>query len=57
VGEVHIELQRAVANSSLEKRVPGRRNPVRMRLRRVDPDAFLLRSRGFHWINEVPLNR
>jgi uncharacterized membrane protein YphA (DoxX/SURF4 family) len=26
-------------------------------LRRVDPDAFLLRRRGFHWIQEFPFNR
>ena len=27
------------------------------RLRKVDDSAFLLRSRGFHWINEFPFNR
>ena len=26
-------------------------------LHRADMDAFLLRSRGFHWVNEVPFNR
>ena len=26
-------------------------------LRRVDPGAHLLTSRGFHWINEYPVNR
>jgi hypothetical protein len=26
-------------------------------LRRVDPSAFLLASRGFHWINELRFNR
>jgi hypothetical protein len=26
-------------------------------LRRIDSSKFLLLSRGFHWINEVPLNR
>ena len=28
-----------------------------VRLRKVDPSEFLLASRGFHWINEVPFNR
>jgi hypothetical protein len=28
-----------------------------LRLRRIDSSKFLLLSRGFHWINEVPLNR
>ena len=28
-----------------------------MRLRRVDPQKFLLMNRGFHWINERPFNR
>jgi hypothetical protein len=28
-----------------------------IRLRRIDPGKFLLLSRGFHWINETPLNR
>lgn len=31
--------------------------PVAMRLRKIDASSFLLMSRGFHWINEVPLNR
>lgn len=30
---------------------------VAMRLRKIDRSSFLLMSRGFHWINEVPLNR
>lgn len=29
----------------------------RATLRRVDEGAFLLVDRGFHWINEEPLNR
>jgi uncharacterized membrane protein YphA (DoxX/SURF4 family) len=32
-------------------------DPVNIQLRRVDADAFLLRSRGFHWVSEVPFNR
>jgi hypothetical protein len=31
--------------------------PVTLRLRKLDPAKFLLLSRGFHWINERPLNR
>jgi hypothetical protein len=30
---------------------------VSVKLRRVDVSKFLLRSRGFHWINERPFNR
>jgi uncharacterized membrane protein YphA (DoxX/SURF4 family) len=28
-----------------------------MRLRKVDPNKFLLVNRGFHWINELPFNK
>ena len=28
-----------------------------IRLRQIDASKFLLRSRSFHWINEMPLNR
>jgi len=28
-----------------------------IRLRKIDASKFLLMSRGFHWINEMPLNR
>ncbi len=31
--------------------------PITLRLRKLDPAKFLLLSRGFHWINERPLNR
>jgi len=31
--------------------------PSTIRLAKVDPARFLLKSRGFHWINELPLNR
>ncbi|MBI4854182.1 MAG: hypothetical protein HY819_20485 [Acidobacteria bacterium] len=31
--------------------------PVRIKLQRLDEKKFLLNSRGFHWINEYPLNR
>jgi hypothetical protein len=30
---------------------------VTIRLRRIDSGKFLLLSRGFHWINETPLNK
>jgi uncharacterized membrane protein YphA (DoxX/SURF4 family) len=30
---------------------------VSISMKRVDPDAFRLVSRGFHWINEYPFNR
>ena len=30
---------------------------VAAKLERLDPSTFLLRSRGFHWINEMPFNR
>jgi hypothetical protein len=30
---------------------------VVLRLRARDPDDFLLRSRGFHWVSEYPFNR
>lgn len=30
---------------------------VAIRLQKVDENSFLLRSRGFHWVNEYPLNR
>lgn len=31
--------------------------PATVRLRRIDTSKLLLLSRGFHWINETPLNR
>jgi hypothetical protein len=31
--------------------------PTTIRLRRIDTSKLLLLSRGFHWINEMPLNR
>jgi hypothetical protein len=27
------------------------------RMSKVDPSRFLLVSRGFHWVSEVPFNR
>ncbi len=40
---------------ALEGTVNGK--PIRGRYRRMDDSRFLLISRGFHWINERPLNR
>jgi uncharacterized membrane protein YphA (DoxX/SURF4 family) len=41
--------------------VPGKgkveKQQVRVRLRHMPEEGFLLNSRGFHWINEVPYNR
>ena len=34
-----------------------RGHDLRMELTRRDPEHYLLVRRGFHWINEVPLNR
>lgn len=42
----HVELKGSLNNS-----------PVTIRLRRIDTSKFLLLSRGFHWINEMPFNR
>jgi uncharacterized membrane protein YphA (DoxX/SURF4 family) len=42
----HLDLEGIVAGDSLS-----------MRLRKIDTSKFLLVSRGFHWINEMPLNR
>ncbi|HEY4304965.1 MAG TPA: hypothetical protein VGM82_10890 [Gemmatimonadaceae bacterium] len=30
---------------------------IHLALSRRDPDSFLLRRRGFHWVSEVPFNR
>jgi hypothetical protein len=30
---------------------------IRATARRAEPSKFLLTSRGFHWVNEYPLNR
>jgi len=34
-----------------------KKDSVRVKLRRLDPNKFKLVSRGFHWVNEYPLNR
>ena len=33
------------------------KQPVTIKLQKIDESKFLLPSRGFHWINEYPLNR
>lgn len=30
---------------------------IAIRLRRVDESQYLLRTRGFHWVQEYPFNR
>src|SRR5438128_971219 len=40
---------------TLDGQLDGKR--VQARLRRVQAPSFLLTTRGFHWINEVPFNR
>ena len=42
----HLDLDGTVAGERLS-----------MHLRKIDTTKFLLLSRGFHWINEMPLNR
>ena len=42
----HIVLRGSLAGDALE-----------VNLRRLGPTNFLLLNRGFHWINEYPLNR
>ncbi len=32
-------------------------NPAKLTLVRTNPDDYLLQSRGFHWVQEVPYNR
>ena len=31
--------------------------PLRVRVKKVPPQSWFLTSRGFHWVNEFPLNR
>jgi hypothetical protein len=40
---------------TLSGRLDGQQ--IRAKLRRTDDSRFLLRSRGFHWINEFPFSR
>lgn len=42
----HLNLQGSIEGSA-----------VTINMRRIDETKFLLPSRGFHWINETPLNR
>jgi len=34
-----------------------KKDSVHIKLRKLDPNKFKLVSRGFHWVNEYPLNR
>jgi len=53
------------ANFAIERKSPEQLildgtmddHKVRMQLRLVSRDSFLLVNRGFHWVQEVPLNR
>lgn len=40
---------------ALDGEINGSKETIR--LRRIDTSKFLLLNRGFHWINEMPLNR
>jgi len=33
------------------------KHAVHMELSYRDPDSFLIRSRGFHWVQELPFNK
>lgn len=41
----------------LELMSVGRKDSIYMQLNKIDVNDFLLMKRGFHWINEYPLNR
>jgi hypothetical protein len=44
-------------NNMLEFRSNNSKDSISMRLNKIDVNDFLLIKRGFHWINEYPLNR
>ena len=46
IDSVHLELDGTLLTDSLH-----------VLLKKIDPNSFLLLSRGFHWINESPYNR
>jgi hypothetical protein len=48
-------MRRAVRSMVLEGTIDGVKH--RATLRKLDEKQLLLVSRGFHWINEKPLNR
>jgi hypothetical protein len=43
--------------ATLQLKGQWQQNPVQIQLSRYDLQNFLLLKRGFHWINEYPLNR
>jgi hypothetical protein len=47
--------QDAAGETSLQGQWMG--FPVTLSMHRIDPDAYLLTSRGFHWVQEEPFNR
>jgi hypothetical protein len=46
----------AIDKNRLELRSIGK-NTIYMQLNKTEANDFLLLKRGFHWINEYPLNR
>ena len=43
--------------ASISELPANARADLAARLKRIDDSKFLLKSRGFHWINEFPFNR
>lgn len=52
-----LRVERSVDGQALTLTGTLRGHETRLVLRRRDLESFLLVRRGFHWINEVPLNR
>ncbi|HEY9258857.1 DoxX family protein [Chitinophaga sp.] len=53
---VQLHYQQVGKDSILLHGVIGK-DSIHLRLKRKDPNDYLLISRGFHWINEYPMNR
>lgn len=53
---VHLHYQQTEKDIYLCDGTAGK-DSIHMQLKRKDPNDYLLISRGFHWINEYPLNR
>jgi uncharacterized membrane protein YphA (DoxX/SURF4 family) len=47
----------SVAGGKAELRGEWMGAPVTISMHRIDPDTYLLTSRGFHWVQEWPFNR
>ena len=52
----YIFIYNAIDKNSLELRSIGK-DAIYMQLNKIEVNDFLLMKRGFHWINEYPLNR